>query len=220
MPEKGQPLAPRQQEVWDMKRPISEGGQGKANPEIAAALGISVNVVAKYLTTVYKKLGIRGNEKAAKDRSLEHKDPEKTAAAIVAVTDPAYDKIKEAYAAAGIPAVGEAIIKRLRVKYSGLITETKNLQRKELSEMLGKRIHLALSYMDDKVMSEASFRDLALGTSAMVEKKNLVDGQPTQIISSHERAKLNELAPALLKEIQRRGLTLEGQVTEKTVEPA
>lgn len=214
----GMALTAKQQAVWDLRRPISEGGQGKTTKEISAILGLSPPVISKYLVTVRKKLGLDG-ARYARNAPIEDRAPETAAQAIVAASDPAYQKLREAYEAAGLKAVGEAVIKRLRVKYSGVVTETRNLQRKELSEMLGKKIHLAMSYMDDKVMAEASYRDLALGTAALLEKKQLIDGQPTQIISDHERKKLHELAPVLIAEFQRRGLTIEGKAGV-VVEPA
>jgi hypothetical protein len=44
-----------------------------------------------------------------------------------------------------------------------------------------------------------------LGLGVMIEKRNLLRGEPTAIISDHERKKLHELLPALLEEAKRRG---------------
>jgi hypothetical protein len=93
----------------------------------------------------------------------------------------------------------------------------RSLKSGEIVDALNHKIDLALRYMDDKTMSEASFRDLALGTAAMIEKRQLLRGEPTAIISDAERAKLHELLPLAIAEAQRRGLTIEGQVTEKTL---
>ena len=66
-------------------------------------------------------------------------------------------------------------------------------------------------------MAEASARDLMLGMSALVEKRQLLRGEPTQIISDLERKRLTELLPLLSFEMQRRGITYDGQVTQKVV---
>ena len=212
-------LTEKQQRIWDMTRPVHEGGEGKTHKETAAILGISAPVVSKTLQACYRKKKVK-----PKPAGAEHKDPEKAAAVIDAATTPDAEfklgKVREAFREAGLPiATAEALIKRLRVKYYGAVTAVRNLKTQEILDLLGQKIHLALQYMDDKVMSEASFRDLALGTTAMIEKRQLLRGEPTQIVSDHERAKIHELVPALLAEAQRRGLTIEGQVTEKVIGP-
>ena len=213
----GKPFTPKQQRIWDMKQ------AGKTRPQIAAELGISVPVVGKQIAACYKKQGIvkKPGDSGEGGRRVEHQNPEKAAALIDAITEPeALQKVSDAMKAAGMPErVRTEMVRRLKVKYFGAVTEIRNLKTSEILDMLGKRIHLAMTYMDDKVMAEASFRDLALGTTAMIEKRNLLRGEPTQIVSDHERKKLHELLPALIEEGKRRGITVEGQVTEKVVNP-
>ncbi len=210
----GMKLTEKQQAIWDLFE------SGKTRPEIAALLSISVSYISHTLMRIRKKLGVKAVPCGQKP--LEVTNPEKAAAILDALSeaDP-YVKISEAFQAAGLPPqVKQALLRRLRVKYNGEITELKALKTAEILELLGKKINLALSYMDDKVMSEASFRDLALGTTAMIEKRQLLRGEPTQIISDNERKKLHELIPSLIAEAQRRGITIEGKVTEKLVEDA
>lgn len=223
------PLTEKQQRVWDMRRPVAEGGQGKSRAEIAAELGISKPVVSKTLQAIYKKLGLsRGKSKTTILETPEIKRPEATAAALVAASDPwsetkkeAIERVNAMLKAEGIPdKVSEALVRRLKVKYAGAVYAAKELRTGEILEMLGKKIDLCAFYLDDKVLSEASARDIMLGMSALIEKRNLLRGEPTQIVSDAERAKLHELVPLLIQEAKRRGLTVEGQITEKTVESA
>ena len=211
----GMKLTDRQKVLWDMKL------EGKSRPQIAADLGISVPAVSKTITTIRKKLGIVADH-AGEGGRTEDVDPEKAAAIIDAATEPeALIKVSEAMKAAGLPEkVRASLLHRIKVKYFGAVTEIRNLKTQEILDLLGKKIHLALTYMDDKVMAEASFRDLALGSTAMIEKRALLRGEPTQIISDHERKKLHELLPLAIAEAQRRGITLQGTVAEKTIEPA
>ena len=193
---------------------------GKTRVQIAAELGISENVVSKTISTINKKLGITAPSPQI-GMPMEFRNPEKAAALIDAATEPPeLMRVRQAMEAAGLPqTVSTRLLHRLKVKYFGALTEIRNLKTQEILDMLGKKIHLALTYMDDKVMAEASFRDLALGSTAMIEKRSLLRGEPTQIVSDHERKKLVELMPLLLAEAQRRGVTIPGQVTEKVVEP-
>jgi DNA-binding CsgD family transcriptional regulator len=214
----GKPLAPKQQAVWDLKQ------QGKMNKEIAAILGVSVPYVGKTMTAVYRKLGISAGPTGGKvmpnTSGVEHRDPEAAAAMLDAGTDPLV-KVKDALAAAGMPdRVSEAMLKRLRVKFFGAVHEIKALKTQELVRMCEEKLGMIGFYLDDKVMAEASARDLGLMAGVLIEKRQLLRGEPTQIISDHERKKLNELLPLAIAEAQRRGLTLQGQVTEKVVGPA
>lgn len=211
------PLTPKQRAVYELARP--EKGRGKTRAEIAALLGISKPVVSKTLQIAYKKLGLSKKNGMALMTTLEVKDPEKLAGLVDAATDPLI-KLQDAYEAAGFPrAAGTALLRRIRQKYFGVVEQTKSLKSAEIVDALNHKIDLALRYMDDKTMAEASFRDLALGSAAMIEKRQLLRGEPTQIISDHERKKIHELFPALIAEAQRRGLTVEGEVTAKTLEP-
>lgn len=212
-------LTAKQQVIWDLCQPVEVGGGGKTYKEAGAIVGVSHSVVHKTLQACQKKKGISYG--GVGHPPTELKNPTQAAAILDAATDPRYKSLQEAYDAIGLPAVGYGVIKRLRVKMHDAVTETRNVQARDLSEMLGKTIVRAIGYMDDKVMSEASFRDLAMGTAQLVEKKQLVDGLPTQIISDVERKKLNELAPLLIAEMQRRGIgqqemrTVEGEVIEQ-----
>lgn len=217
------PLTAKQQAIWDLVRPVGDGGQGKTYGEAAAIVGISKPVVSKTLQAVYKKLGIKSKDKERpfNQRGAEFKDPEKFAAVLDAAAHTNLETLAAALRDSGVPERAAAsIIKRIQTRFYGAVSATKNLKTQEILDMLGNRIHLALQYMDDKVMGEASFRDLALGTTAMIEKRQLLRGEPTAIISDAERAKLHELLPLAIAEARRRGLTVEGQVTERQIEPA
>ncbi len=222
----GQPLTAKQQVIWDMKRPVDQGGQGKINREIAAATGVSENYIGKAINTIHKKLGIAPRAallEAALNRTVEVVSPEKAAAVVDAATDPEakFKDIRLAMERAGMPGkLGDALLRRLRTKWLDVKEEVKALKTAEILDLLNKKIDLALRYMDDKVAAEASFRDLALGTAAMIEKRQLLRGEPTQIISDGERKKLHELLPALLDEARRRGVTVDGQVVGRSIEPA
>lgn len=215
----GAALTLKQQAVYDMKC------QGKKLHEIAHILGISRPVVSKTLCAVYRKLGLRKKDRPNLTNGIEHSQPEVAAAAIDAAADPtaftmkeAVERVNEQLKAAGLPAkVSESLIRRLRVKYANAVMATRELRTAEILEMLGKKIDLAAFYLDDKVMAEASARDIMLGLGVLIEKRNLLRGEPTAIVSDHERKKLHELLPLMIAEAQRRGLTVEGEVTAKEV---
>jgi len=212
-------LTEKQQRIFDMKM------AGKTRAEIAAECGISQPVVSKTLQACYRKLGMKKGERPG--IGAEFRQPEVAAAAIMAASDPWLDRKKEAIdavnkqlQAAGLPAkVSESLVKRLASKYAGAVYATKELRTAEILEMLGKKIDLAAFYLDDKVMGEASARDIMLGMTALIEKRNLLRGEPTQIISDADRKKLHELMPALLAEAKRREAVTVDSKTGEVVEP-
>ena len=211
-------LTAKQQAIHDLR------SEGKGTAEIARLLGISGPVVRKTVVVINRKLGIsfskeealvRRVEAAAAAHLIENKAPVRAAAILDALTEvEPYQKIKEAFAACGLPkAPSEALIHRLRVKYAGPMEVVRALKTAEILDLLNKRVHLGLLYLDDKVMAEASARDLMLGISSMIEKRQLLRGEPTQIIADADRRKLNELLPALIEEGRRRGITIPGVAT-------
>lgn len=214
----GMCLTVKQARIWALR------GEGKRAREIAVAVGVSLSVVRKQLWAVRQKLGIaRGAKSALKGRPpTEATDPEKAAAVLDGASEPeGLKKVAVAMREAGLPeAVQAALLRRLRIRYFGVVSEVRNLKTQELLDLLGRKLHLALSYMDDKVIAEASFRDLALGSTAMIEKRQLLRGEPTQIVSDLERKRLAELTPLLIAEALRRGITYDGAVVAKVVEPA
>jgi hypothetical protein len=192
-------------------------------------LGISYPVVNKTVSVIHKKLGIVGKagnpEKRESQHRIENIDPEASAVLVDAVTEPdvrgKLRRISEAIKESGLPErFGRALLKRLETRYLNLKTEVRALKTGEILDMIGEKIHLAGQYLDDHAMAEASARDLMLGMSALVEKRQLLRGEPTQIISDLERKRLTELLPLLSAEMQRRGITYDGVVLEKNVEPA
>ena len=64
-------------------------------------------------------------------------------------------------------------------------------------------------------MAHSSFKDVMIALGVVTDKLLLLEGQPTQIISQQQQQKMDEILPALMKEMQRRGLTAD--LTERKV---
>lgn len=222
----GDALTAKQQAVWDMRRPVADGGLGKPISEIADAMGVGVPAINKSLKVTRKKLGITTGRPVF-TRSTEEARPEVAAAAIEAASDPvsksqadAIDRVNEELKNAGIPGkVSAAIVRRMRARYGNLISVKKQITTNEILKAIDEQIHLIDSYIDDKVCAESNLRDLGLVKAAFIEKRNLLRGEPTQIITNTDRKKLEALIPMLVAEGQRRGITVEGRIMEKVVSP-
>jgi hypothetical protein len=67
----------------------------------------------------------------------------------------------------------------------------------------------------ERLMAETKLKDLGVLLGITTEKLLLLEGQPTSIISHDDHRKMDEVLPALLKEIQRRGV--KADLTERKV---
>lgn len=212
----GKPLTEHQQQIWDMRE------QGKTIPEIAAARGVSPGAIEKAITYIRSKKGLTTRDRGHKKGetipgfgiAAHHVGPAELVANAV-------DQVNEKMQAVGIPErLRASIVRRLKVKHEGLGTPVKAITDPELISGIRKNLSLIDSYIDDKVVSEASLRDLATAKAQLIEKLQLLEGKPTAILSDLERKSLIELMPLFFAEAQRRGVTLPGQITEKVVSPA
>lgn len=121
---------------------------------------------------------------------------------------------------AGFPHhVTQNFIKRLRIQGGAFKETVQKLGRRELVEKLDEKISLGLHFMDDFALAGMDGKDLAIMIGILIEKKQLLEGRPTQILSFEERKHLSELLPAYVKEAARRGITIDATAVEIREEP-
>lgn len=205
---------------------------GKTRKQIAAEMGVAPMMISKHLAAVKRKeaglMRTRSECGNGSGDAVERKFPQAGVAILAALADPlnvtraaAIRRANEELQKAGIPAsVSDSVMKRMTAKYADGITPLKEMKTAEILEMVGKKLDLCDVYLDDKVMAEASARDIMLGMGVLMEKRQLLRGEPTAIVSHEDRAKLSDLLPALVAEARRRGVTVEGEVIEKVVSAA
>ena len=123
------------------------------------------------------------------------------------------------------PRTTQRLVQRLRAQYQPILSELRKFQKDQFLELLEDRAHRALEYMDDYSLANANAKDLAIIVGILMEKRQLLRGEPTQILSIEERAGMGELIPRLLQEAERRGLsvgvykTIEGEAEVVTNPP-
>ena len=121
-------------------------------------------------------------------------------------SDP-YAKISQLAEETGLdPHVIRRMVERMRAQHQPVLSELKAVKTQELTEIIEDRMWRALQYMDDYSMSRATVKDLAIAFGILGDKRQLLKGEPTHIISHNERLNLNELAPKLIAEMERRGI--------------
>ena len=150
-----------------------------------------------------------GTKRKQYKNATEAKYPEETAKALELMGDPLKDF--EAIAeASGLPRKTVHILaQRLRRRWVPVSNKISVINQKELLLKIEDRMDKALEYMDDVAFASAPLRDLALTFGILHDKRQLLMGQPTQILSVQERKELNELLPEIVKEAERRGITID-----------
>ena len=105
--------------------------------------------------------------------------------------------------------VVKAILTRLKNKYPNTNHLVRVLGTSELLQSLDEKIAMTLEHIDPFVLAKASYRELTQGLTHLIQNKQLLSGEPTQIISLEDRRKIKEIMPQLFKEAGRRGITID-----------
>ncbi len=124
--------------------------------------------------------------------------------------------LKHALAGVGLDSANsERLLRRLRARIMPATNELRAVKTGSIVAKIEDKIDRALDWLDDEVLAASSAKDLAIVLGIMIEKRNLLRGEPTHIFSSTERQSLDELMPQLMKEAERRGLTIEMEMSEE-----
>ena len=109
------------------------------------------------------------------------------------------------------PDVVKRMLRRIKAKYQPVVGELKTVKASELTGLLEDRAWRALEYLDDYQLAKASAKDLAIIAGIMLEKRQLLKGEPTHILSTTERLAVVDLVPLLVKEAEKRGFTIQNE---------
>ncbi len=147
--------------------------------------------------------------------------PAEALAEIIAGGANALTTIEQTANAAGLPKkTVEALMKRVRAQLAPVVQEVKNVTTGHIVQQLEQKAAMALRYLDDLALSSASAKDLAIVIGILLEKRQLLRGEPTHIISMEERKSVDELAQMMLKEASRRGMFIDMTAEEvRVLEP-
>lgn len=112
--------------------------------------------------------------------------------------------------AEGFPGhVVQKFLKTMRTTHSGVSAAVKSLGHAEMLSVLTEKMSLALSKLDESKFDAANAQQIAIVFGILAEKRELLQGKPTQIFSFEERKSMQDLLPAVLREAQRRGFVLD-----------
>ena len=99
------------------------------------------------------------------------------------------------------------------VEIDGQVITLLELRKQLLIELIDSTaLKVLLAMGDSDKLAEAKEHQLAISFGVLVDKARLLKGEPTAIYSHKDAKKLDELGVALMSEMKRRGITIEGTV--------
>jgi hypothetical protein len=149
--------------------------------------------------------------------SVAEKNPEIMATALTVEALDEFAPIFKTLKDAGVShdsAIG--IVESLRGRFSDVQNKVKGLVRPQFLESIEDVLGRVLGSVTDQDIAEASLKDKMIAVGILVEKRALLRGEPTMILSVEERARVNENIPLLIREAQRRGLTVNAEFKDVT----
>ena len=177
---------------------------------------LSVSAINATLSVCKKKLhrnarkAHRAEAKIGKELhgdAFERMEPDRAADLMVAVTDKMQAKLAQTARDCGVPsAVAQAVNTRLRTKFGAFREGMENIQNKEITLLFDDFIRRALNSITDEDIEDAPMKDRMTAVAIAFDKRQILRGEPTQIVSIAEMEHVDKLAQALLKESQRRGI--------------
>ena len=147
--------------------------------------------------------------------SVEEAKPDEVAELILSwAENPTLNIAAKARACGLNPRTAQKIIQRLETRYQPVAQEVKRLTSDRIVEMIEDKIPVLMDVITPEKVKEATLRDAVLGLGVFIDKRQLLRGEPTQIMTYEDRQSMNELLPILLKEAQRREMTIDATFQE------
>lgn len=185
--------------------------QGQSRREIAEAMGVTADTVKGYLRQARLATGEVRPDPSCDRRSVEKTRPEAAANLIEQASNPLVDGgLARAAAEEGLPTRTAAQLgQRLDTRYA---TTRSRAQQVHTSELLGLVSHNArrvLEAVTDEDIAQAKLKDKAIAVGIFLEKRQLLSGEPTQILTVQERGHMDDLIKMVMSEAVRRGLEID-----------
>lgn len=150
-----------------------------------------------------RKGGIRG------DAPTEEKNPEAGGGVMVSEALGSLSFLDEVMEKEGLPLrTAQAIRQRFRERYPETREAIRKLATDDFIAKLSNLRMRLLESISDEDIKKATLAQRMVAFGIATEKELLIGGKPTHIVSVEDRRKSNELALALLREAQNRGIEL------------
>jgi predicted transcriptional regulator len=183
--------------------------------EIARTMGVTYDVARRSYQRGFDKRAIgnyqnSGGAASNEGRKLVHSQPERFADIADAATNPLPRTLKEAAEADGLSVLAtQRLARKMDREYQNVGRELKRVKTETLVrefENLGLR---ALESITEEDLQNVNAYQRTLIAAIAIDKRELLDGRPTERISVEDRRRLPELLQMLDREVKRRGLIVD-----------
>lgn len=191
-----------------------------SNEAAAKKIGCAGSTVKRHLDVVAKRLeDPTAMPQLALKPSLEQSNPDKFAAAAVALSGPKRNVAAVAREVGICERTADKIAKQLDGELQPLGRELKDIRVEDLTKRFGTLARDAVDAITEEKLNGATAQQLAIIAGVAADKWQLLRGMPTQRMEIGDRRNMNELLNEVIKEAQRRHIeidvTPEGEVTAK-----
>lgn len=142
--------------------------------------------------------------------SIEESRPDDVAEAIMITGNPLIDNFSRAARECGL---NHSLIKKIRKKLEMELLPVKlaveEAKTQQLLSLTADRARRVIESVTQENIDEASLRDKAVAFGILVEKRQLLSGEPTHLIGIQDRRHLSELTQKMVLEAQRRGIVID-----------
>ena len=115
------------------------------------------------------------------------------------------------------PGATESLVKRL-LKLEPTLKVAREISTKDLQDLLTEKAFMALQCMDQVSFAKADLASLGKTLGILITNRQLLSGEPTQITSSIDREKMHELLERAIQIAKQRGITVDLDPQEYTVQ--
>lgn len=149
---------------------------------------------------------------------LEETDRADVAEAIMVASDPLMDNFSRAAREAGLSKnMALNIKKKLDRELLPVKLAVQKVKTSQLLDLTADRAYRILDGITQEDIDKAGLRDKAVAAAIMIEKKQLLSGEPTHLIGVQDRRELGDLMKAMLLEAKRRGLAIDTSPVDGSV---
>jgi len=109
--------------------------------------------------------------------------------------------------------VARAAVSRARRMFPDAVGAVRTLTNEKLRELIDEKLLLTLESLTPDQIENADVKTRALLIGILTDKRQILMGQPTAIVSFQQRDELSDMKIKLAAELQRRGMLIEATAT-------
>lgn len=149
------------------------------------------------------------------DGATENFHPEMVADLVVSMAENPGESVMALARACGMKeSTARNIVTRMNMRYQPVIEEVRKVTSASLIEQIEEKLPILLDAITVKKVNESALREIAVAFGVLAEKRQLLKGEPTQIMTYGERDNINNLLPFLVDEAKRRGMVVDASFRE------